>query len=304
MKYDKPPLTITRQIEKLKNRGLIIEDEERTARYLSFISLYRFRAYTYSFQDNEKPEQPFFQDITFDKVLKTYLFDRKLRLLVFDAIERIEIALRTQIIYQYSINYGANWYENKALYRNDKFYRKDMELIDKELNRSNEVFIKHYNKTYKDPERPPAWMTFEVTSLGLLSKIYENLRISKEKKSIAKKFNLGHPFVLESWMHSLSVIRNICAHHGRLWNREIPASMKFPKRTDSVWLTNNQFPHGKMYLVLSGILFLLNTIIPNNHFKVKFKGLIAQYPDIPLKQMGFPENWEKEQLWSNKTNKL
>lgn len=304
MKYTKPPLTIARQIQTLKDRGLIIEDEERASRYLSFISLYRLRAYTYSYQNNTNPDHPFYPGITFDRVLQTYLFDRKLRLLVFDAIERIEIALRTQIVYQYSLKYGGNWFENETLYRKPYFFYRDISLIDKELKRSNEVFIKHYKNKYSTPKRPPAWMTMETVSMGLLSKIYENLQISPEKKTIAKKFGLGHPKVLESWMHSLSVIRNICAHHGRLWNRELPASMKLPRVVNDIWLSNTNFPKGKLYLALSSIQFLLNTIIPRNHFKNKLKRLIAQYPDIPLHQIGFPDEWEKEKLWTNKTDKL
>jgi abortive infection bacteriophage resistance protein len=301
MRYTKPPLTIARQLQVLKDRGLIINNEERAYRYLSFISLYRLRAYTYTYQDNTDPDHPFYPGTTFDKILQTYLFDRKFRLLVFDAIERIEIALRTQIVYQYSIAHGGNWYENKNLFRKENYFMRDLHLIDKELSRSNEVFIKHYKNKYSSPERPPAWMTMEIASLGLLSKIYENLKISPEKKEIARKFNLGHPFVLESWMHSLAVIRNICAHHSRLWNREIPASMKLPKRTKNTWLNNTAFPQGKMYLALSAILFLLNTIIPGNHFKEKLKALIVKYPEIPLNKMGFPVDWEKEELWATKT---
>ncbi len=305
MKYIKPPLTIAQQINTLKSRGLLINDEDRASRYLSFISLYRLRAYTYAYQNNENPEHPFYPDITFNKILQTYLFDRKFRLLVFDAIERIEIAFRTQIIYQYSIKYGGNWYEDKKIFRNPVYFNKDLKLIDKELKRSNEVFIKHYKNTYSNPKRPPAWMIMEITSLGLLSKIYENLKICPEKKVIARNFNLGHPFVLESWMHSLSVIRNICAHHGRLWNRELAASIKLPRKTNNVWLSNTHFPQGKMFLALSSILYLLNTIIPGNHFKDKLKTLISKYPEIPLKQMGFPTEWENEQLWSsNQANKL
>lgn len=298
MKYNKPPLTIAQQIQKLKDSGLIIEDEERAARYLSFISLYRLRAYTYPYQNNKAAGQPFYPEVTFDMILQTYLFDRKLRLLVFDAIERIEIAFRTQMVYQYSHKHGSNWYEDEKLYRKSYFYKQDLTLIDKELKRSNEVFIKHYKNKYSSPKRPPAWMTFEIFSMGLLSKIYENLKISDEKKSIARKFGLNHPKVLESWMHSLSVIRNICAHHSRLWNRELPASMKLPKITKNIWLLNTNFAQGKMYLALSGMLYLLNIIIPNNHFKKKLKMLLIEYPEIPLKQMGFPDDWEKEQLWS------
>ncbi len=298
MIYNKPPLSIARQIRILKRRGLIIHNEERAKRYLSFISLYRLRAYSYPYQDNNNPDHPFFHGVSFDEILNTYLFDRKLRLLVFDAIERIEIALRTQIIYHLSLKYGSNWYENARLFRNQSFFTYDLNLIDKELRRSNEVFIKHYNSAYSSPKRPPAWMTMEVTSLGLLSKIYENLKLSDEKKEIARNFSIGHPFVLESWMHSLSVIRNICAHHGRLWNREIPSSMKLPKNTKGIWLKNTYITKGKMYMPLSSMIYLLNTIIPGNHFVEKFKLLIIQFPDIPLKQMGFPKEWEKEKLWS------
>jgi len=133
MEYIKPPLTIAQQIKILKNRGLIIKNEERASRYLSFISFYRLRAYTYPYQDNNDDQHPFFPKITFDTILNTYLFDRKLRLLVFDSIERIEIAFRTQIVYYYSIKYGGNWYEKKELYRNIDHYKKDINILDKEI---------------------------------------------------------------------------------------------------------------------------------------------------------------------------
>ena len=305
MKYTKPPLSIAQQIQTLKDRGLIITDESRAARYLSFISYYRFRAYTYPYQNNADKQHPFKPNTTFDQILNTYLFDRKIRLLVFDAIERIEIAFRTQIIYHYSMKYGSQWYENSELFRKETLFKKDLRIIDKEVQRSYETFIKHYKKKYNQPSRPPAWMTLETASLGLLSKIYENLKLSDEKKLIAHTFQLKHPFILESWMHSLSVIRNIAAHHGRLWNRDVSAaSMKNPKQTIAIWLDNRNLQKGKLYLVLSSIVFLLNTIIPAHHFIEKFNHLIAQYPDIPLNQMGFPVGWEKEKLWqSTKTKK-
>jgi len=298
MKYNKPPLNIARQIQLLKQRGLIIKDEERAKRYLSFINLYRLRAYTYTYQDNKDSNHPFYKGVTFDRVLNTYLFDRKLRLLIFDAIERVGIAFRTQIIYHYSVEFGSNWYEDVSFFVNENFFYRDHKLIHKELKRSNENFIKHYRMKYAEPVNPPAWMTLETWSLGLLSKVFENLKINRQKKLIARNFNLVHPRVLESWIHSISVIRNICAHHGRLWNRDFPSRFLLPKKTLSQWLSNTNIPDSKLYVVLSSLLYLLNTIIPVNHFVNKFKKLIAQYPEIPLKQMGFPTGWEKEKLWS------
>jgi abortive infection bacteriophage resistance protein len=300
MKYNKPPLNIAQQIQTLQDRGLIINDIDRAKRYLSFISLYRLRAYTYTYQDNKNSDHPFYKGVTFNRVLNTYLFDRKLRLLIFDAIERVEIAFRTQIIYHYSVGFGSNWYEDVSFFKNENFFYRDLKLINKELKRSNENFIKHYRKKYAEPVNPPAWMTLETWSLSLLSKVFENLKINRQKKSIARNFNLVHPRVLESWMHSISVIRNICAHHGRLWNRDFPSRFLLPKKTLTHWLSNTNIPDSKLYVVLCSLLYLLNTIIPGNHFVNKFKKLITQYPEIPLKQMGFPDNWKKEQLWSNK----
>ena len=122
MKYSKQPITIHMQIEKLKNRGLRFLDEKNAENYLSNISYYRLRAYTYPFQNNENPEHPFSQKINFEDIISLYVFDRRLRLLVFNAIEKIEIALRTQIIYNYSLEYGVFWHLKPELYSNAAYF--------------------------------------------------------------------------------------------------------------------------------------------------------------------------------------
>src|ERR1700755_1867919 len=138
MNYSKPPLSILQQIALLKQRKLVFKDETRAFHYLSNISYYRLRAYTYPFQDNTKPDHPFIKPVTFEDILDLYLFDRRLRLLVFDALEKIEIALRTKIIYQYALNYGSHWYENMSLYRNRQRFIYDMNKLYDEVNRSSE----------------------------------------------------------------------------------------------------------------------------------------------------------------------
>ena len=107
MKYTKIPVSISEQIERLKNRGLVFLNEAKAANYLSNISYYRLRAYTYPFQDNHSPDHPFVQKLNFEDIIQLYVFDRRLRLLIFNTIEKIEIALRTQIVYHYSLEYGA-----------------------------------------------------------------------------------------------------------------------------------------------------------------------------------------------------
>lgn len=221
MKYIKPPIPILEQIETLKKRGLLFNDEKRAAHYLSNISYYRLRAYTYPFQDNNDENHPFVKKVSFEEIIELYVFDRQLRLLLFDGIEKIEIALRTQIIYNFSLKHGGFWHLNPSLYKDAVRFANHIDSLQKEIDRSHETFISHYKAKYTQPSEPPCWMSLEVSSMGLLSKIFQNLMQSPEKKEIAKHFGITNPAILENWMHCFCNLRNICAHHGRIWNRRL-----------------------------------------------------------------------------------
>ena len=298
MHYAKPPLSIADQIQKWENRGLIITDKEYVARHLSNISFYRFRAYTYPFQNNHLLDQPFRPNITFEQILRYYGFDRELRLIVLDAIERIEVALRTQIIYQYAISEGSHWPGNATLYTNHGRFVHDWNTMQIEIRRSTEEFIKHYKRTYTSPVDPPSWMSLEVSSLGLLSKLFENLKTCPEKRAIARHFGLGSPDILASWMHTYSNIRNICAHHGRLWNRILTKSPVLPKRPLATpWLTQVGVPSNKLYINLCMMLYVLQQISPGHSIKDELRSLLSAYPEIQTAQMGFSSTWQEEALW-------
>ena len=182
MQYSKSPIDIPAQIALLKSRGLMFKDETRSAHYLSNISYYRLRAYTYPFQNNENPDHPFIKQIYFEDILELYVFDRKLRMLVFDAIEKIEIALRTKMVYHFSLAHGSHWHEMSGLYLNNTRFIKDIGDLYKEIERSTETFIKHYASKYSDPQYPASWMSLEVASMGLLSKMFSNLKIAPKRK--------------------------------------------------------------------------------------------------------------------------
>ena len=300
MNYNKPPQSISDQVALLISRGLVISDSVKAEHFLHHISYYRLRAYTYPYQHNHDINHPFKIGTTFEEIVDTYIFDRKLRLLVFDTIEKIEVALRTQIIYQYAMVHGSHWYENNTLYRDANRLMKDLATVDKEIHRSQEQFIKHYYSKYTTPKRPPSWMALEVTSLGTLSKIYENLKLNSEKKVIAKHFGLGHPFVLESWMHTFSFIRNVCAHHSRLWNRPVITAPKLLDKSTNQWIKDvDTIDPNKIYATLCCMRYFLNIISPSNTFTDKIKELFASFPDIKISKMGFPTNWEKQDLWKN-----
>jgi abortive infection bacteriophage resistance protein len=239
MIFTKKPLSIEEQIIRLSERGMIIADEEKAKMYLSNISYYRLSAYWYTFLQNPKIDHRFIAGTTFEKAIDTYVFDRKLRLLIFDEIERIEIALRTTIIHHFCLKYGNNWYEDKTLYKGkDTYFYKFLELLIAEMNKTSEVFIKHYREKYDSPANPPAWMPLELASFGQLSMLYKNLKNCEAKKSVAKHFGLDE-VVLESWLEALSYVRNACAHHMRLWNRKLPRTPLIPKKPKLVWLTEN-----------------------------------------------------------------
>jgi abortive infection bacteriophage resistance protein len=296
MKYTKLPITIAEQIEKLKDRGLLFSDETKAANYLSNISYYRLRAYTFPFQDNENPNHPFVRKINFKDIINLYVFDRRLRLLIFNAIEKIEVALRTEIIYHYSLAYGAFWHLNSELYNNADYFTEQIASLQKEIDRSNETFIKHYQKTYNDPKEPPCWMSLEVSSIGLLSKIFSNLKKEKCKDIITEHFGLKDVDILTNWMYCFSVIRNICAHHGRIWNRRLP-KITLPRKTLYDFIDNKQIYNNKTYAYLCCILYVLNIISPDHGFKNNLLNLIKTCPMMQEKEIGFPKKWQQEKIW-------
>ena len=299
MEFNKNGLSIDEQIELLQARGMIISNESKAKMYLKNISYYRLSAYWYTLLETPKTDHLFISGTHFETVLDTYIFDRKLRLLIFDEIERIEIALRTTIIYNYCLVYGNNWYEDKNLFRGKDtyFYRLQQILLD-EMSKTSEVFIKHYRKKYTKPANPPAWMTLELASFGQLSMLYKNLKSCEPRKNVAKHFGLDE-IVLESWLDSLSYVRNTCAHHMRLWNRKLPRTPILPKNAKNPWL--KQTPpidrHNRIYISLSMISYLLSGISPGNSFAKKIIELLNKYPKLPRYYMGFTDDWMNEELW-------
>jgi abortive infection bacteriophage resistance protein len=275
--YLKPALTIEEQVDYLLKKQLEIPDISKPANYLSHINYYRLKAYMIPFYkaaaDIKEIPKHFRAGITFNDILDLYIFDRKLRLLVFDAIEKIEIALRAQIIYHLSVEYGAEWYNNLALFRDSVYFDAHAEQLKGELDRSSEEFIRHYRKNYDAPEFPPAWMT------------------------IADHFGLPNAETLESWMKALSYVRNICAHHGRLWNRVLTLKPQMLKSPKAVWLKNQQVSINRLYVCLSTIIYLLRIVTPSTNFAEDFKQLHKNFPIADLHKMGFPEDWENEPLW-------
>lgn len=315
--FNKPPLTYEKQVELLLSRGLIVTDRKRAERHLANISYYRLSAYMlpYKKKENGIIIDTFKEGTTWDDIYDLYVFDRKLRLLVFDAIERLEVAIRTQIIYQLSHKYGSHWQDNAHIFipprevtlRDGRkitidVYREIQSHIKEQLHSNRaEVFIQHYHNKYDTPENPPSWMSVEIMYFNHLSKICTGLKNRADIVGIASYFALP-PKTFCSWLHTMNYVRNICAHHSRLWNRDlniVPEKLSFSKRL--VWInTPDTAKRSKNYYFFCMINYMLQVANPTSQFKTKLKELLEEYKNvISLDSMGFPKGWEEEKMWED-----
>ena len=315
--FNKPPLTYEKQVELLLSRGLIVTDRKRAERHLANISYYRLSAYMLPYKKKEDGIiiDAFKEGTTWDDIYDLYVFDRKLRLLVFDAIERLEVAIRTQIIYQLSHKYGSHWQDNAHIFipprevtlRDGRkitidVYREIQSHIKEQLHSNRaEVFIQHYHNKYDTPENPPSWMSVEIMYFNHLSKICTGLKNRADIVGIASYFALP-PKTFCSWLHTMNYVRNICAHHSRLWNRDlniVPEKLSFSKRL--VWInTPDTAKRSKNYYFFCMINYMLQVANPTSQFKTKLKELLEEYKNvISLDSMGFPKGWEEEKMWED-----
>lgn len=255
-----------------------------------------------------------------------------------DAVERVEVAVRAQIcnvpsLWQDSSEsaQGAFWYLDgrhflrkfahfRLLANIEKQLSDEKEKLDQDIkniakrqnllpqqqqilieNTKKENFLRHYLSQYDEPRLPPCWMMTEMLTWGELSHLYAGLLSAAVKKKIA--VNLGvNAEILESWLKALNSIRNICAHHGRLWNRELGIAIKIPHSDKIKWLSvppqpgNVKFER-RVYAILTALQTLLYTVSPHSQWAKRLKDLTDKYPSVPLGNMGMPENWYEDGFW-------
>jgi len=285
----------------LKSRGLSIPDEHRAISYLTNIGYFRLSSYFYPLLKNPKTNHIFKQGATFDNALDMYRFDRKLRILLFNEIEKIEVAVRSAMNNWISDGLGnVFWMTEARHYNNPSYFAKRLAMIESELDKSNEDFIIHFRNNYSNPY-PPAWMIAEVIPFGVLCKTFNDLKYKSIQKKIAGNFALSLP-VFSSWIVSLVSLRNLCGHHNRTWNKEIPISSHNLNNPVFPWINPATTDMKRVYFRICIIKYLLFTVSPNNTFTQKLKSLLAEYPSIDVRAMGFPANWQSEPLWKVQTN--
>lgn len=323
--FDKPALTVEKQLELLKQRGLTVANDERATRFLEVVTLFRLSPYMRPFQE-PGDDHRFKEGSSLREIVRMYRFDAKLRHQVMAAIEKVEVAMRACLNNHMSPKYGADWFcEKNNFLRN--FRHEDLlrPLLDKIQNekvklareverintgrqtedrkrariesRTRDNYFRFYGHTYNSPDLPPSWAITEELSLGTISTLYGSLALPLDKKSIAKRFDIAHE-VLASWLHTLTFIRNCCAHHARLWNRELGVRPKLPNDWDIPQVPDGRpRPKDRVYIVLTVLVYLTEVVSPDSRWKEGLIDSLGDCSEETLQQMGFPDDWRNEPYW-------
>ena len=296
MDYTKNALDYTQILTQLKRRGVLFKDEECAVEVLSNISYFRFSNYLRYFEidNNGHLYKP---NTYFEEAVYSYYFDKKLRSLLFTAIQSIEVSLRSKVIHYVALSHGPFWFADSNLCINKMMYAENLNNIKREVQRSKEDFIQEHFRKYSSPDVPPVWKTLEVTSFGTLSKLFCNLNDIRVKKQIARQYNLPQHQVLESWIKCIVILRNSLAHHARVWNRRFPQMPQLSIKARGNWIDYTHIRPNKLYSQICCLAYLLDSIYPQNDFKTQIKILLNEYPKINIHHMGFPNDWESQALW-------
>ena len=296
MRYNKQPISLAAQIDILKKRGMIFDNEQEAKTVLENISYFRLAGYWRTMELEGLPRM-FRTGSRFKDVVARYQFDSELKTLVFSAIQKIEISVRARIIHYFSMAHGAFWFLDSRLAENDELFDANLSYLRTELARSHDEFITEHFRKYDEPDMPPAWKTIEIASFGTLSKLYKNMNDNAVKKQVAHSFNIPQHKCMQSWLAALTIVRNTCAHHARLWNAHFSLVPRMNEGMRGRWIANRNYAADRIYPSLCCIAYWLNTIDRENTFVSDFKALLEKYPSINPYSMGFPSMWKQEPLW-------
>ena len=301
MKYDKPALPVTAQIEKLQARGMQFRDPERAAHYLGDLNYYRLSGYWLR-REQDHGSHTFHLGTTFEDVLDDYMFDRELKLLVLDAVERLEISIRTRWAHVLGLRHGSHAHLDGSLFKSRSRNWSHPVAVGMLVNgaeKSRERFMQHMRSTY-DELLPPIWACVEVMSLGQISRWFGNLRHAADRNAIAEDYGLDE-VLLASFLHHVSVVRNICAHHARLWDRDLPFKARLPRKHPEALATSlNRSDGGSTYNTLTLLAGLIGRISPGQTWVQRVCEHVQGH-DPAAECMGFPDDFHRLPIWQHTT---
>jgi abortive infection bacteriophage resistance protein len=320
--YNKPYRTYEQQLILLKSRGLEITNDNVALEYLRRLGYYRLSGYWYSCRQlipmpvqqakSIRPQRKdeFMPGSRFQDAVELYVFDKKLRLLILDAIERVEVACRGDIAYllgkkdrfAYNNPYllHGNFTKKVDVKTGKTKYQEWLIKHDQLIQRSKEDFVEHYKMKYGLPL--PIWVAIELWDFGLLSTFYKGMTV-QDKTDIAVKYGVPDFQVMESWLRCLNYVRNVVAHHSRLWNRNLIDQPKLPKKGEISAFDSfigNVSITSRVYIVICILAHFMRYVCPRSSWKIRLANLIHSFPNvmhIGVQDMGFPKGWEQDEFW-------
>lgn len=317
--YIKPFLSLNDQVALLLRRGMTISDTPRAMGYLERLGYYRLSGYWYPMRTSAPPPagspmpfsvlDDFLPGTEFGQVVDLYVFDKRLRLLFLDAIERVEVALRVKIAMQLGArdpyaHRNPSELDGKFTIVNAKGRIPHTDWIaklDESASRSREEFSKHFNLKYAPPL--PIWIAIELWDFGLLSTMMSGMKWA-DVTQIAAAYGIPRAALIQSWCRSMNNVRNICAHHARLWNRPL-VDFPRPPRAGEVPMLDHLIgdinAQSRPYAVAAFLQYLLKSISPASTWSARLKAHFLTFPTAPgiaVAQTGFPRNWEALPLWN------
>jgi abortive infection bacteriophage resistance protein len=323
MIYAKRALTIAQQADLLIARGLTADRNELIQR-LTGVNYYRLSGYLHPFRLRDASgtlTDSYAPGTTLEVVWRRYNFDRRLRIILLDAIERIEVAVRTRLVYHFVQAHGPFGHLNvknlpgfkrrspwqcflknvKALFRLKGLVRSDhtvwLAKLQNEKNRASDAFVKHFTTTYGDHhQHMPLWAACELMTCETLLQFAYAVDPSVVKQAAA---DFGFPDQqLLSWTKAIFTLRNSCAHHARIWNRVFGVKPSVPgKNKNPRWHTQPGFALDRVGLMLTVCHHWLGKVSTTTRWRVRLFALFDEYPEIPLAEMGLPDLWRAHALW-------
>jgi abortive infection bacteriophage resistance protein len=329
MAYSKPWRSYDKQLDGLINRGLIVTDRSKARECLRRIGYYRLSGYWFPFRERSgpvtllgnrggKPARPskvetlaldeFRPGATFENAVRLYVFDKKLRLLAMDSLERIEVALRVDISHTlgeidpfaylrpelFHKDFSQELNNGKGVTQHHEWLGKHARLI----NESKEEFVRHNKSKYGLPLA--IWVVCEVWDFGTMSRLFDGMR-EQDQDTIAVKYGVHNGRVLATWLRSLNYLRNVCAHHSRLWNRNIVDQPRLPSDAELPWVAQfdgNSHLRARCFLLLRIARQLLRVVNPESTWPDRLKEHLHSFPNLghlglDLSGMGVPDGWEE-----------
>lgn len=292
--FNKVSLQPTELLEKLKSRGLLVSDERDALAYLQYVGGYRLKGYYFHVTDPVTKRFP--DGYRFEQIAERYELDRQLRYHCFAAITRLETAIRAVIANHLSTAHGPHWFLQHDLFNHSSEWSlgKLVGKIEAEVDRSKKTtFISHYRTKFSEPYLAPSWAVAECVTFGMWSKTYNALKSEGDKKAISVRFKVNQPHVFTSWLHSLTVLRNTVAHHGRLLGHRFVAGPQNCRERNLFF----DDPH-TLYSVATVMNYLQTVTRLPNSWKADLEKTLQDFPGVDQAEVGFPISWKDQPGWA------